>query len=199
MTDRELDRLNGQFVRRVGRNRFGGPLYKWAFLPSLWHWRCDRSGYKWRFVKLAKAPAGGLWIPRRPFEKVPSFSRLGDRWAVVRHEFIDDIEWHRRMGSDAVWPPQGEYFPTDAVLKPGLQPSMSLTDYMIEGIKETWTRPAMEFEQSVVDEMEREERFKFRTLYDMIEDSLSAFGKKPGSVEGGVSLPSVQPKPKGRM
>jgi len=136
-------------------------------------------------------------VPRRPFEEVRSFPHLGERWAIAKHEFKTDSEWHRVFGLDAVWPPQGMYYPTDAVLKPGLRPNMSLTEYMIQAIKQTWSVSAMKYEEEIQAEIDREDRFTFRTLIDMAEDSCTAFGKIPGSRgNSSTSLPDPPRKRK---
>lgn len=181
-----IERLNESFARTIGRNIFGGPLYKWAFAPDLRHLRYVLGDDDWIRSDC------GLWIPRPNYIEVRSYPWLGERWLIARWQFITDQEWHRAFGKLAVWPPQGAYYPTDAVMKPGCQPTQDLTDYFCQQIAKTLSIAPKEYEEHVESEMEREERFTFNTLYDMIEDECTAFGSIPGSRDGGVSFPSKE-------
>ena len=52
----------------------------------------------------------------------------------------------------------------------------------------TASRSVASYEAMLEAEEEREDRFSFNTLLDMIENELTAFGSKPGSRSGGVSI-----------
>jgi hypothetical protein len=93
------------------------------------------------------------------------------------------------FGKLAVWQPGGYYIPTDVVMKPGTRPTLDQTWHWIGQIRRTRNATPAEYEQMVEAEIEREDQRSYRTLLDMIENELTAFGNNPGKRSGGISFP----------
>src|SRR5574341_1014734 len=185
MTKKKLNKLNQLFGREVGRGPSGEPIFKWAFLPDLFHQRYRTGKDDW------DKNAAGIWTPKPAFEKVQTFARLGPRWAICKWQMPDAREWEKMFGSRAVLPAQGFYFPTDVICKEGWEPTEDWTNYWIGQIKLTMSKSAVEYEAHIEAEMEREDEYKFNTIYDAVMDTCTAYGNKPGCRSGGVSFPAV--------
>jgi len=182
----KIDKLNELLGREIGRNTYGEPIFKWVFLPTLLHKRYNVGKDDW-----AKRPSG-VWVPEPTFRDVQAFPHLGDRWGICKWQFVPKDTWDQIYGSRTVWPPRGYYFPTDVIMKPGFRPDMTWTEYWIGQIRLTMSKSAKEFEEKLEHDMKAEDDYQFRTMYDAILDACTAFGNKPGSRSGGVSLPSYE-------
>ncbi len=190
-----IERCNKR-LEEVGRSPFGEPLYKWVFVPTLRHWRYQEGKDDWLQHLCGYTPQGQgvhIWIPRPIFEEVLAFPHVGERWALCIWQFQDSASWYRQFGSRVVWPPHGYYFPTDKILKPGRVPDLAVTDYFISCIKYNRGKTFAELEKEIEDELLREEQADFNRMHAMILDAMTAFGNKPGSRSGGVSVFSGKP------
>jgi len=191
-----IERCN-KLLEDVGRNPFGEPLYKWVFLPTLRHLRYKVGKDDWKLHTCGAKDDGSLiqiWVPQPNFEEVPAFPHLGPRWALCYWQYMDPMTFHRQFGSHVIWPPQGYYFPTNKIMKPGFVPNLDVTEYFIQCIRYSRGKSLADLEQEFTDDVEREEKAYFNRIHDQILDACTAFGNDPGKRSGGVSFPSVTKK-----
>lgn len=180
MTNKLLRKMNERF-RDVGINPHGEPLYAWVRACDITFLR--RTGFgSWYCT-----PAG-LWTREPQYDRVLAFPRLKDRWVLGIWQGFTPKQWDRMFGLDMVRPSRGCYFPTDKVMRLGWEPTMDVTEYFISCIRYNRSKTPADFDREVEEEFAREDRQNFNKMVDMAMDAGTAFGKKPGSREGGVSI-----------
>lgn len=165
----------------LGTNPLGDPIYRWARASDLWF-------YRWVSRDWVRN-ANGIYVPDHQFERYRPFEHLGDRWCLCIWQWMPEDEFVRQFGERAYWPARGFYFPTDKVLKPGVEPTKDLTEYIMACIRYTRSKTLSDLETEVEDALTKEERASFSRILDAVNDALTAFGNKPGSRSGGVSFP----------
>lgn len=180
----EVRKSNKLFLRELGANRFGTALYKWMWSLDLEHSRFTEN--------IMKFPAGSnVLMPEPQYTKVVSYPWLGERWMFVSWQFTSLAEWKSQFGSNLVWNPRGDYYPTDLWVKEGKTPTREATEEIIRRVKHNRQTTISDLEANYLSEEERQDKALFNTIHDIISDEMTAFGNKPGSRSGGVSFPSI--------
>jgi len=174
----------------LGRNPFGQGLYQWVFAPTVRLWRYREGKDDWRLRDYGNGVV--LWVPEPVFEEYPAFPHIGPRWCLAIWQYIPRPEFERRFSRRTFWPPQGIYFPTDKIMKPGVAPTLDVTRYFMSCIRYSREKTLADHEAEIEALMDREDRESFCRMHDMILDACTAFGNDPGKRSGGVSFPSTE-------
>ncbi len=159
------------------------PMYKWVHTSTLIHHRF--TGYK-----EARAP-GQVTVTLLPqYTAVPAYPHLGQRWLLAKWEAKDGSEWLSLYGNKLLWPQNGDYYPTSLILKPGKSPTLEVTEELIARIKHHMTKTEADFEAEAIAEVQARDKSVRDRHYDILMDSLTAYGNDPGKRNGGVSFAS---------
>lgn len=191
---RRLRRLNEQFAK-FGRNPQGETKYRWASTADLVYY--IEKGY-------GEKPYGADWLipegykvyrPTYRYERHHwSETPLGLRWVMsVWEPPIPLDDWLKKVGVAFPWPHLGEYKAIDNMcLEPGEEPNEFWTAHAVLALEiELGMTPASAAEE-VLARYKKQERSVRQQIKDDLEDTLTAFGKIPGSHDSSVSLPTPQ-------
>lgn len=181
----KIDKLNRLLADRLGRHRFGGPLYKWVQAHELKHYRYVGDD----FVPVSKQT--GLVAPKPRFVEVEAYPHLGRRWVFAVWQHSEEKHWNSEFGSRVLFHRHGQYFPV-MVMREGKKPDLDITEFFVQQVRAERSKSATQFEREMEEAVAREDRAAWNQIYNIIDDATTAFGNDPGKRSGGVSFPSKE-------
>ena len=183
MNTSTLTHLNRRLERDLGRNPYGGAKLRWAFSETLMS-PMRVPGYDY------KTNAAGLTVAHPKYEMRKMNPAFVDQWVVCRWEPpIPEAEWRDAFGYQMEWPKHGDYYPTNVALPAGVEPTLTLTEQVIQAERERENKTLADHQASIQRSLDLSDHYQAGKRADIIDDALPAFGKVPGTRGGGVSLP----------
>lgn len=181
---RRINKLNDLIGRELGRTPFGQPIYRWDYSENLYHWmRADGYDYE--------AEPSGLLVARPRYERRRLALHLHDQWVICMWEApMPEDQWRTEHGYKLEWPKQGEYYPTNVDLDPGMEPNETFTDVFIGCVKEQRKKRLIDFYEEAERAADARENAGDSELDAFLRDAMPAFVHVPGKKDH-VSIPSV--------
>lgn len=180
-TQKRLSRLLGD---NLGRNVHGKPLYQWMQNREL-TMPAPRGTDNW-------VTRGGIMIRETDVQIMPHIE--GDRWVLAMWLAPPSrVTWVEQFGFDVAYPENGYYFPTDCILKIGLDPDEGLTQEAIGALRRLRHLTRSDMKQHFESREAASERSTDGEIGDFIHDKMTAFGQVPGLRSGNTSLPEKRP------
>ena len=102
---------------------------------------------------------------------------------------MSEKKWHETVGHAFPWPDRGEYLPCENLtLEPGEEPDDYLTGHMVQCLEyHLGTAPAERINAMNAFLAKNQRRLR-NQIADEAEDTMTAFGKIPGSRDSATSL-----------
>lgn len=168
MSPQTLKRLNTRLADLRGRNPHGWPIYRW-FHSSELTYPCRTS--------------------ERTYEH---FRQLDDdQWVIAKWEPSPSLEHWKAQFPDLGYQPQGQYYVTDMMLAPGMEPNDTLTDSIAGAIKINGTKSFRDFLDEIEGRREKRERSFQSKVEDFVDDACAAYDHMPGTRGGHVSFGGI--------
>lgn len=189
----EVDRCNDLLGRDLGRTEGRDPLYKWVLSRNLTHREKKLVGY---------APNGesGLMVPNYQYVETTTYCHIPHYcWTFCQLVRYTEAEWRATFGDNIAYPEGGQIYMPTVVLEKGHRPGENDTRYMIAAIKRQRDKTEKQLDEEMKQAEEKRAKDTQNRVFDIVSDACTAFGKVPGSNNGGVSLPSVTPKRKAEV
>jgi len=189
MTPKLLSKLNKMFGDALGRApvEYGDqPNYKWSQGKDLtFPMRVDRD-----FTK----SNSGLWLPHNKYKV---FSQLRDeedqrRWMVALWKEPPSYdEWVRLYSTEIPYPTKGIYYVTSEMLRPGIEPTDEITQYLIGKIINHKGLTTTNFKNEMEEEQNCAERRKDELMDNILSDILPSHDAIPGKRGGCVTYGGI--------
>lgn len=190
--ERTIRQLNNRIGAELGFVNGYLPRYKWAFSEDreMQHPMRVMNGNE--PMRDFKANENGI------LEAVPLFAlrkmcpTAVNQWVLA--EWLaspSEDEWRRLFGYLLEWPRNGQYYPTNVILDPGVTPNIALTDTVIECVREERKKnPVEEAKEAALRKDKREAETK-QKLFEEIRDLCTTYDHVPGRRDQ-ISYPTVQ-------
>lgn len=192
---RRLRKLNQSFVQ-FGVNPYGDLIYQWMHTTDLHYLlqRGDRVG-EWR-----ANPDGLLlrsWEPvyeRHTWADTPH----GQKWIMAKWQApVSKEEWERTLGTSFPWPSRGEYHPIENMgahdggctcKNPNEPPDEAHTVSAVAALKYHLGKSKQELIDRMLIRKQLADQAVINRIGDDLDDTMTAFGRVPGSNDGSTSL-----------
>ena len=192
-SSRNVARLNELF--RVFGECPLGLRYKWVWTPDMEFYVMSGNAYTLACAAEWKPTVGGILAPQYDaYRKMRWSDVYGPCWIIAKYwKPMSEKEWHDLYGAQIPWPRQGEYHAIENLkLLPGREPSDRTTKAIIWMIHQDNQKTYQDHIQEGDQLREQEMQSTMSRIESELTDTLTAFGKVPGSRGGGVSLPSTR-------
>jgi hypothetical protein len=158
-----IESMNQTLADKRGRNLYGDAIFKWVRTRDL-------------FVYV-----DGV--------REPQFPELsGDEWIVAKWDFEPPDVWRAKYGPGVPWPERGEYYGTDYILPPGIEPSDRYTQDFLRALQHVEGMTAGDHAYDQQWKRQRRERRASALVGDYVDDKFTAFFNAPGKRGGHVSF-----------
>ncbi len=186
---RRLRRLNNQF-EKFGRNPHGDLNIKWSHTSELVYYiekgrgSMDKADWK---------RSGSLFVADFKYER-HSWAETGHGpvWILsIWQPPIPLDQWLAQVGHAFPYPARGEYAPFENIaLDPGQEPNGFWTQQAVIRLDYELGNTPRETVEAMLNDYRKQWQSTMNEIKDDIDDTLTAFGKIPGSKDSGVSLPT---------
>lgn len=186
----ELGRLN-KTLATLGRSpvEYGSlQLYKWVWSPELFFEGDDGIS-----ERVGKNEEGNLWVVSKEIKYVRERQIEADVWLVVSWEPPPDPDWWRsQIGPELKWPAAGWYIPSDVILLPREEPNESVTNLVMQSVKEKRRRNSLrEHTNTGLDMLAKAEKKRGDYFSDLVDEY--TFHSIPGKRGGSKSFGGIDP------